>query len=187
MTEAEPKGGRAEARRLHILDAAQALFLQQGLSGTTMEAIARTAGVAKPTLYAYFSDKEAVFRAVIERVLAGFRAAVEKRLEDEGTAEDRVAQALAAKFLAVHELLAGSPHAQELMTDNVRHAGAEFAALDVWLEDRIRGVLMESGPRHTAERAPLLIACADGIFHRARSADEIAAGIPFVVERILRP
>ena len=36
-------------------------MLRDGLRGTTMEAIARQAGIAKATLYAQYPDKEAVF------------------------------------------------------------------------------------------------------------------------------
>ena len=60
-----------QARKEGILDAAQALVLKHGLRGTSMEAIARQAGVAKPTLYASYPDKPAVFAAL----LAAARAA----------------------------------------------------------------------------------------------------------------
>ena len=42
----------AEGKRETILRAASTLFLKHGLRGTSMEAIARAAGIAKPTLYA---------------------------------------------------------------------------------------------------------------------------------------
>ncbi len=50
----------AEAKRDAIITAAGNLMLKHGLRGTSMEAIAREARIAKPTLYAYFPDKEAV-------------------------------------------------------------------------------------------------------------------------------
>ena len=52
-------------KREAILAAARTLFLKHGLRGTSMEAIAREAGIAKPTLYAYFPDKAAIFSALL--------------------------------------------------------------------------------------------------------------------------
>ncbi len=44
-------------RRQRLLAAALELSLQRGFRGTSMEAVARRAQVAKPTLYKYFGDK----------------------------------------------------------------------------------------------------------------------------------
>ena len=51
-----------------IVAAAHALFLDDGFVTTSMEAIARRAGVSKATLYAHFEGKEALFADVMERV-----------------------------------------------------------------------------------------------------------------------
>jgi AcrR family transcriptional regulator len=48
-----------------VTRAARALFLDQGFSATSMDAIARTAGVSKATVYAYFPNKEALFASLI--------------------------------------------------------------------------------------------------------------------------
>ena len=50
-----------------ILDAAWALFLERGVGATSIEAIAAKAGVSKVTLYSYFADKTALFRAAVGR------------------------------------------------------------------------------------------------------------------------
>jgi TetR/AcrR family transcriptional regulator, repressor for uid operon len=56
-----------DATRGRIVDAAYAQMLAFGLRRTTMEDIARRAGVGKPTLYRRFTDKDAVVQAVIVR------------------------------------------------------------------------------------------------------------------------
>lgn len=48
-----------------ILDAAGELFLEQGFSAVSMDAVARQAGVSKATLYAHFPGKDALFAAVV--------------------------------------------------------------------------------------------------------------------------
>lgn len=64
------KGGRpslAEVAKIdaRILVAATALFLENGVDGTTFEAIANKANVSKPTLYARYSSKPDLFEAMI--------------------------------------------------------------------------------------------------------------------------
>ena len=58
-----------------ILAAAEEEFAEQGFSGATMAAIAARAGVPKPNVYYYFSTKERLYRAVVERVLTEWLAA----------------------------------------------------------------------------------------------------------------
>ena len=58
---------QAEAKKLHqkLRKAAVATFVKYGYDGTTMEAIARAAGITRRTLYARYPDKRAVFVDVI--------------------------------------------------------------------------------------------------------------------------
>jgi AcrR family transcriptional regulator len=68
-----------ERRRPQVLDAALGLFLEHGYEGTSMEAIARAAGVTKPVVYACFPSKDELFRALLareeDRILAEIRDA----------------------------------------------------------------------------------------------------------------
>ena len=52
------------AKKLAVLKAALRLFLEQGFSATSMDAIAREAGVSKATLYAHVKSKEELFAAI---------------------------------------------------------------------------------------------------------------------------
>jgi AcrR family transcriptional regulator len=58
---------QVEAEKLHqkLRTVAVATFIKQGYDGTTMEAIARAAGITRRTLYARYPDKRAVFLDVI--------------------------------------------------------------------------------------------------------------------------
>ncbi|WP_131785778.1 TetR/AcrR family transcriptional regulator [Protofrankia symbiont of Coriaria ruscifolia] len=53
------------AKRDQILRAASTMFIQQGFARTSIDAIAASAGVSKPTVYSHFGDKETLFLAVI--------------------------------------------------------------------------------------------------------------------------
>ena len=118
----------AEARKEGILDAAQTLVLKHGLRGTSMEAIARQAGVAKPTLYAYYPDKPAVFAALLERLIGTWRAEFLAALRGDGDVVQRIAAAITAKHKAAWRLLENSPHADELYEEHDRGWATQFTA-----------------------------------------------------------
>lgn len=61
---------RAAATDLAILQAALALFIDRGVEGTSMEQIAKRAGVGKPTIYRRWSSKEEVIAAAMETLVA---------------------------------------------------------------------------------------------------------------------
>src|SRR6266567_8209003 len=63
----EPEAGRREARAQRILNAASTLILRYGYHKTTMEDIAREAGVGKGTLYLHWKTREALFADLILR------------------------------------------------------------------------------------------------------------------------
>jgi AcrR family transcriptional regulator len=56
---------RPEARPEEILCAALEVFGELGFTRTRLEDVARRAGVSKGTLYLYFDNKEALFRAMV--------------------------------------------------------------------------------------------------------------------------
>jgi len=98
-----------------ILEAAGELFRRYGFRRTSMELVAMEAGVAKPTIYAHFADKEALFRAVIEAVSGSMFAAAKAATEAGGPLDERLAAALSAKHTRYWELVRDSPHGEELM------------------------------------------------------------------------
>jgi len=72
------RGGRpsrAEAKQLadRILDAATELFFSVGYGATSIEAVARHAGISKRTFYHRFDDKSALFSAVVHRTIERMR------------------------------------------------------------------------------------------------------------------
>jgi AcrR family transcriptional regulator len=55
----------AELRRTGILNAARCVFAQKGFADTNVDDIATRAGVAKGTLYLYFTSKEQIYMAAL--------------------------------------------------------------------------------------------------------------------------
>ncbi|VTU28683.1 DNA-binding transcriptional repressor AcrR [Variovorax sp. SRS16] len=82
-----PSPEQAAALRESFLAAALTSFLDKGYAATSIEAIARDAGVAKITIYRQFDNKEALFREVVHRAVGHARdtmqATLVRRAEDE--------------------------------------------------------------------------------------------------------
>ncbi|HWK32857.1 MAG TPA: TetR/AcrR family transcriptional regulator [Hyphomicrobium sp.] len=98
----QPRRGRppviTEAlRRTRILEAAEQVFTDIGYGATTMEVIARAAGMSKKTLYGMFPDKRALFTALINLTEAYPEEALGL-----GAANSR--EELRARFLALAEI-----------------------------------------------------------------------------------
>jgi TetR/AcrR family transcriptional repressor of mexJK operon len=76
-----PTREEAVRRDARLLEVATKLFMERGFDCTSIDAVAETAGVSKPTVYARYHDKrdlfEAVLRANIQRWLAPLSAAAE--------------------------------------------------------------------------------------------------------------
>jgi len=61
------QGERSERSRRQILDSSLKLFSHRGYGATSVSDIADAAGVSKGNVYHHFPDKEAIFRAVLDR------------------------------------------------------------------------------------------------------------------------
>lgn len=75
---------QAEATKIRIADAAQRLFAAHGYSATSMDAVAREAGVANRTVYAVFGTKREILNLICDRWLdrAGARPLARSVLEE---------------------------------------------------------------------------------------------------------
>ena len=97
---------KGQAALDRILDAAAASYVERGPSGTRHRTIAERAGVSRPTVYKYAGDQEAIARALLERELDRFFAAVAEVIARELSVRDRFVEALTftVGYAAEHEL-----------------------------------------------------------------------------------
>ena len=174
-------------KRRRILDAARALILMNGRRGTSMEAIAAAAHIAKPTLYAYFRDKDAVFEGIVGDLIATIRADFRAALAGEGDMVARVGAALTARHKTAARLLAGSPHADALYGEHDRLAAPQFAALEAEIAAAVEGELALAGVVRARPLAQLLLAASYGVGRKAQSPAELGPAIRFAAERLIRP
>ncbi len=108
-----------------ILDAAEDLFAEKGYSATSLGDVADRVGIRSPSLYNHFKNKEALYEAVLERLLKDFSAPL-LELEGGPVTQERVGYWLEAIVrqhhsnpnlarLLQHAALSGGPHTNELI------------------------------------------------------------------------
>lgn len=95
---------RPDARPEELLDSALTVFGERGYRATTLEEVARHAGVSKGTVYLYFASKDDLFRAMVERNVIGLLERAETRVrEHTGTATDLLEQVIRAMWAAMSQ------------------------------------------------------------------------------------
>lgn len=73
---------RPEARPEELVEAAIEVFGEHGFRAATLEEVARRAGVSKGTVYLYFTSKEDLFRAMVEKKIVPLIEAGEASVRD---------------------------------------------------------------------------------------------------------
>lgn len=181
-----PTQTRTADKRDKLLDAARELFLRQGLRATRMEAIARAAGVAKPTLYAYFPDKDALFLAIVAQVLDDKARAFAAGLAGPGAVDARIGAALAAEFAVVSKAIGTSPHADEFFAAH-RASAALVAEAEAKATAQLVAALTAAGV-NTAERlARLLLDACFGLAQKSSGRDTLGEDIRLLAQRLIAP
>lgn len=109
-----------------ILDAALRVFRRHGFRRSSIEQAAEEAGLTRQALYHHFASKEALFRAVLERIYAqGLAAeiAAAKAAEDAGLElADILVAEIGARMQSLLASLKDSPHTEELFSEHLAQA-----------------------------------------------------------------
>jgi AcrR family transcriptional regulator len=109
--------------RDRILDAAMTVFRRHGFRRSSIEQAAEAAGLTRQALYHHFDSKDALFRAVVERLYqnalaAEIATAETKEKAGAGLADILVAQ-ITARLTHLIAALDGSPHVEELFSEHL--------------------------------------------------------------------
>jgi len=92
-----------ERRREELVRRALRAFGERGYDGTTLEAIAESAGVRKQTLLYYFPTKEGLFDACVDALIEGLEESLRRVLGGPEEGLDRVESVMRTLFrLAEH-------------------------------------------------------------------------------------
>jgi AcrR family transcriptional regulator len=150
--------------RDRILEAAMTVFRRHGFRRSSIEETAEAAGLTRQALYHHFKSKEALFRAVIERLhdvaLADGKTAAERAEAAGGTLADIVIAQIAARLQAFVASFDGSPHVEELFSEHLIHgrdlylhyAALHDAQVAATIERTVRRQKLALAPGMTAAR-----------------------------------
>ncbi|MCY4428560.1 MAG: TetR/AcrR family transcriptional regulator [Halieaceae bacterium] len=75
-----------------ILDAAENLFAEKGYSSTSLGEVAEEVGIRSPSLYNHFENKQALYSAVMDRLLELFSKPLTELKQEENLTAERLYQ-----------------------------------------------------------------------------------------------
>lgn len=182
------RGGRPsrlESAQLsdRILDVASAAFLGEGFRATSIEAVARRAGVSKRTFYHRFRGKEVLFEAVVRRLIGRWTPPFDAALFEgpnlpetlRRAGEYMLRVALTPEALALHRMVIAEaprfPGLARILHELGAAAGIERVAR-LFEHEIAAGALRPVDPRFAAEQFILMVV--DGPRRRA-----LGLGAPF--------
>lgn len=118
-----------------ILKAALEVFITYGFRKTSMDDIARAAGMSRPALYQQFANKTDIFRALVQEVMTCKIDEAEKAFAEAGSFRDRLYTAIDRAILEMNRFVVQTPHGKELIG-----VSDELASdiSDMWTEALIR-------------------------------------------------
>ena len=125
--------------RKKILDAALDVFSAQGFRGATLDQIAAVAGLSKPNLLYYFDSKDAMHRALLDKLLETWLDPL-REMNPEGEPRAEIMRYMRRKLemsrlypresrLFANEILQGAPRLADAIAGDLRSLVDERAGL----------------------------------------------------------
>lgn len=127
--------------RARLLDAAATILSKRGYGALSASAVARAAGIAQPTFYVHFRDKDDLVRTLGEEQIGALRA----RLRD---ARQRIiagagVDAVRETFRVPLETWIERPSLLRLWAQELHHPGSPVGAMARQLRDEVRRDLVD--------------------------------------------
>jgi AcrR family transcriptional regulator len=189
------EGERAAAvKRAAILEAATGVFLRYGFKKTSMDDLARAAGLSRQGLYLHFPTKEALFKEAVLRLIATIAAETRAALGDEGRElETRLLDAFVAGHGSTLDKAHGA-HMSELLAASRELVGPALGELEQGFEAEIARLLRSSGVAarwkelgiSAKELAEQLHALSYGLKHRGATSAEYREKMRVAVKMVCR-
>ena len=153
-----------DARQLGVLDAAVSVFARYGFRKTSMDEVARAAGVSRQGLYLQFANKEELFRRALEHSFDRQLRAAAAALKDADTP-------LEARLVAACDAWAGrfigslGSDAADLMCASTTLAGDALARYAAQFESLLAGAIAASPLLQAYSAAGLSAAAIARVLH----------------------
>jgi len=95
----------ANAKRTTILEAAKRLFIRFGKRKTSVDEIARAAGVGKGTVYSYFKGKESLWQILIDTEVSNLFQTIRKAVDAVESASAKIRAFVITRVRFIREVL----------------------------------------------------------------------------------
>ncbi|WP_410605313.1 TetR/AcrR family transcriptional regulator [Amycolatopsis sp. lyj-90] len=142
LTDALERAEEGDAIALRLLDAAYEQFCRMGIRRSTMEDVARRAGVSRITAYRRFATKDALVEQVVRREFRRYFDQFLLDIQQAETAADRVVLGFASALRAIrHNPLIGGLMAVEpdvLVPSMVSDGGNTLATVQRFVAGQLR-------------------------------------------------
>ena len=189
-----------------LLDAAQEAFAARGYGGTSLDEIARRAGMSKPNLLYYYKSKSDLYLAVLRRILDVWLAPLIE-LDPNGDPYTQLRHYISRKLelsrdnptasrVFAGEILQGAPLLSDYLAGDLRNLVARKAkVINAWVKDgKIRPVeprqlifLIWAATQHYADFAPQVTAVLGKKELSSRDFKKIEATLCDLIFEGLRP
>lgn len=145
-----------QRNRAAILTAGLDVFSQYGFRGSTLDQIATAAGLSKPNLLYYFPSKDAIYTALLERLLETWLEPLQQ-MDPEGDPVAEILGYMRRKLdmsrdypresrLFANEILQGAPHIADHLNGDLRAlVGDKAEVIRAWSK---AGKIAKVDPHH---------------------------------------
>lgn len=148
-----------EQRRKDILDAALYCFLHFGFSKTSMDDVAKKAGLSRPLIYLKFKNKDDLLMNLFDHIMDGRCEQCEEQLGTSLSQKELLMTVCEILILEPWSKISGFPMSQEFFGSC---SMCEPKSLEKWKKNKLKIYTKVLGDKAVAEVFDL---CCDGLHH----------------------
>ncbi len=172
--QSRPRGRPRSFDPATALQSASECFRVAGFAGTSLDDLAAATGLNRPSLYAAFGDKRALYLAALDRTIANLDRAFDQIAALPLPLRDKLTQMFALTITGYWTgrerpsgcIAIGTAATAAVEDDDVRNRLAKFLAIQ---DRRIESMLADDGDRDAAAHARLIAAVLHSLSIRARA------------------
>jgi AcrR family transcriptional regulator len=177
-----------QQRETMILEASFKVFTRYGFSRTTMDDIAREAGISRPALYQHFKNKKDIYRGFAERMTWQMTDGLKAMLATEGEPESVLNAAFEACVIQPMRQFSITEHGHELL-DMKNELAADIMAAMLGREHKVLSAFFQRHGQNTRtgdELASLLIDALEGAKSRTPDVESFAVSLRSTIGFVAR-
>lgn len=162
-----------------ILEAGFRAFTRYGFDRTTMDDIAREAGISRPALYVHFRNKRDIYRAFAARMTKGMTDGLARLLAEDGAPGDVLRTAFEEAMVVPMDAFAATGHGHELLDMKNELAADIMAGMRADEHAALLGFFIRHGRDETraGAMADMMIDALEGAKARMRDMGEFRANL----------